>query len=177
MILLAIDPGNETSGVILMKEDGRILEAYSKYENEELVLALREGIFKADHVAIEMIASYGMAVGSDIFETCVFIGRIIEASQFPFSLIYRKDVKLCLCYSLKAKDSNIRRAILDLYPKTGGGKVPEVGIKSNPGELFGVSSHAWAALAVGLTWLKNNNKELKVKEPRLKVVPKIKKKA
>lgn len=177
MKLLAIDPGNETSGVIFMEESGKILEAYSRYQNEDLIIALRKGIFKADHVAVEMITSYGMAVGSDIFETCVFIGMILEAAQVPSSLIYRKEVKMCLCHNLNAKDSNIRRAILDLYPKTGGGKVPEVGIKSKPGELFGVSSHAWAALGVGLTWLKNNNKKLKFKQPRLRVVPGIKKRA
>lgn len=104
-------------------------------------------------LALEMVASYGMSVGKDIFETVRWIGRLQQAYRDPEAvmLIYRRDVKMHLCGSAKAKDGNIRQALLDLFPATGGGKTPQVGIKSKPGPLFGVSTHAWAALGVAIT--------------------------
>jgi len=115
--------------------------------------------FACDHIAIEMIASYGMAVGRTTFETCVWIGRFIEAmarenhNTDNHTLVYRKDVKMTLCGSMRAKDANIRRELLDRYPETGGGKTPQIGTKPKPGPLYGVSSHAWSALAVAHTFV------------------------
>lgn len=104
-------------------------------------------------LAIEMIASYGMPVGREVFETCVWIGRFQQAWHSPedVRLVYRKDVKLHLCGTAKAKDANVRQALLDLYPRTGGGATPQIGTKAKPGPLYGVSSHAWPALAVAVT--------------------------
>lgn len=42
-------------------------------------------------------------------------------------------------------------ALLDLFPRTGGGATPQIGTKAKPGPLYGVSSHAWAALGVAVT--------------------------
>ena len=53
-----------------------------------------------------------------------------------------------LCHSMKAKDGNIRQAILDLY----GGKDVALGNKKRPGPLYGVSKDIWAALAVAITY-------------------------
>ena len=58
-------------------------------------------------------------------------------------LVYRKDVKLHLCGSPRAKDPNIRQALLD--------KLGPVGTKRQPGPCYGVKSHAWAALGVAVT--------------------------
>jgi len=104
-------------------------------------------------LAIEMIASYGMAVGREVFETCVWIGRFQQAWHTPdgVKLVYRRDVKMQLCGSPKAKDANIRQALLDMFPATGGGKTPQIGTKAQPGPLYGITSHAWAALAVAVT--------------------------
>lgn len=80
-----------------------------------------------DLLVIEMIASYGMAVGQTVFETCVWIGRFVEIASFnniKFEYIYRKDEKMNLCYSMKAKDSNIRQALIDRFGP--------VGTKRNP---------------------------------------------
>lgn len=78
-------------------------------------------------VIIEMIASYGMAVGKEVFDTCVWIGRfkqIAESQDIEVEYIYRKDEKINLCNSMKAKDSNIRQALIDRFGV--------VGTKRNP---------------------------------------------
>ena len=96
-----------------------------------------------------------MAVGREVFETCVWIGRFQQAWRDPgaVELVYRKDVKLHLCGTNKAKDANVRQALLDMFPRTGGGATPQVGTKHQPGPLYGVSSHAWPALGVAITAL------------------------
>jgi hypothetical protein len=94
-----------------------------------------------------------MPVGREVFETCVWIGRFIQVWHDPdaVKLVYRKDVKLHLCGTTKAKDPNVRQALLDLFPRTGGGKTPQIGVQKQPGPLFGVSTHAWPALGVAIT--------------------------
>jgi hypothetical protein len=62
-------------------------------------------------------------------------------------------VKLHLCGTNKAKDANVRQALLDMFPRTGGGAVPQVGTKKEPGPLYGISTHAWPALGVAITAL------------------------
>lgn len=147
--LLAIDPGTEKSGWCIFS-DGKVSE--SGIDENEVVLSMVYG-WLGEPMAIEMVASYGMPVGREVFETVLWIGRFVEAHSSPDSvrLVYRKDVKLHLCGSPKAKDANIRKALLDMFPRTGGGKTPQIGIKAKPGPLYGVSTHAWAALGVAVT--------------------------
>lgn len=152
MSLLAVDPGTEQSGwVILDRLTNAVLSA-GVWDNADVLGMIRvaPGI---SQIAIEMIASYGMPVGAEVFETCVWIGRFIQAYSMPdqVDLVYRRTVKLHLCGNVQAKDANVRQALLDLYPGTGGGKTPQIGTKSQPGPLFGVKSHAWSALAVAIT--------------------------
>jgi hypothetical protein len=112
---------------------------------------------EADWLAIESIASYGMAVGAEIFETCVWAGRFIQQwyvrtplpdGQDTVLRVYRRDVKLHLCGSSRATDANIRQALIDLY---GPSKATAVGLKATPGPLYGISADVWAALGVAVT--------------------------
>ena len=140
-VILAIDPGTEQSGWCRFS-GGEVL-ASGVLPNSELLPFL--GPYHYPYtLAIEMVASYGMPVGREVFETCVWIGRFIQAWHKPdeVKLIYRRDVKLALCGSMKAKDANIRQALLD--------KLGPVGTKKAPGPLYGVKSHAWAAVAVAV---------------------------
>ena len=98
-------------------------------------------------LAIEMVASYGMPVGKEVFRTVWWSGRFAQAwihyqRSEPIE-VYRKDVKLYLCNSPRAKDANIRQALIDL--------IGPQGTKKNPGPTYGVKSHAWAALGVAVT--------------------------
>lgn len=105
------------------------------------------------HFVIEMISSYGMPVGKEVFETCVWIGRFLEAIQqragvVP-SLMFRRDVKLHLCNSARAKDGEIRQALIDRY---GPGKERAIGLKASPGPLYSVKADVWQALALAVTF-------------------------
>lgn len=152
-MILAIDPGTLESGYVTMDAENRVKDS-GVLPNGELLLRLpsyaRTGVYA---LAIEMIASYGMPVGREVFETCVWIGRFVQAWTVPeaVKLVYRKDVKMHLCGTPRAKDPHVRQALIDLYPSTGGGKTPQIGTKGQPGPLYGMSSHAWPALGVAIT--------------------------
>lgn len=154
---LAIDPGTEQSGFVLMDTTGIVVSGIES--NERILDIIRRHCIsltsEKPQIAIEMIASYGMAVGKETFETCLWIGRFIQAAKNPdeVKLVYRRDVKLHLCNSARAKDANVRQAIIDLY----GGKDKAIGKKSAPGPLYSIKSHAWSALAVGLTAMKRED--------------------
>jgi hypothetical protein len=141
-VILAIDPGTEQSGWCVL-HDGRVYESSVLLNGALLKVIASFGVETT--LAIEMIASYGMPVGKEVFETCVWIGRFQQAWRDPEAvrLVYRKDVKLHLCGSPRAKDANIWQALKD--------RLGEVGTKKNPGPLYGVSSHARSALAVAVT--------------------------
>lgn len=141
MNILAIDPGTEQSGWCLF--DGERVANSGVDENKSLLALI--ACKPAAALAIEMVASYGMPVGRETFETVRWIGRFQQAWHSPeeVRLVYRRDVKLYLCGSMKAKDANVRQALID--------KLGPVGTKANPGPLYGVKSHAWSALAVAVT--------------------------
>jgi hypothetical protein len=148
-MILAIDPGTTESGFVLF--DGTHVTESGVTPNRELLQWLRDPGWSAA-LAIEMVASYGMPVGREVFETCVWIGRFLQAWYAPEAvrLVYRREVKMHLCGKANAKDPNVRQALLDLFPSTGGGATPQIGTKGRPGPLYGVSTHAWAALGVAI---------------------------
>lgn len=149
MTLLAVDPGTDESGWVVWHDDNT-LGAFGISPNAEVIELCRT--WPGD-LAIEWIRSYGQAVGREVFETCRAVGRMQQAYSEPdeVNLVYRVDVKKHICDSGKATDSNIMHAIMDLFPHTGGGATPAKGTKSQPGPLFGMNKHCWAALAVALT--------------------------
>lgn len=156
--LLAIDPGNTESGWVLIDTtDCRPLR-FGKTENEHLRALLMGDVDEelwigGDHVVIEMVASYGMAVGADVFETCVWIGRFIEATRDPWDepiaqLVKRNPVKMHHCHSAKAKDSNITQALVDRFApgQPNRGK----GTKAAPGWFYGFRADIWQAYALAV---------------------------
>ena len=153
MKVLAIDPGPERSGWLLYDAKTGRIESAQITDNGPLALYL-ENVEGVDWLAYEMVACYGMPVGAEVFDTCVWIGRFIQAwttgrsAYRPYRAITRLDVKLHLCQSVRAKDSNIRQALIDRF---GPGKAKAIGLKKTPGPLYGLKSHLWAALAVAVT--------------------------
>ncbi len=162
-MILAIDPGNEQSAFVLYDADTRRLRDVGKLDNSEVLAKLvvtRHEVplmpwWQADMLAIEMIASYGMPVGREVFETCVWIGRFLQAWDDAHALVYRKDVKLHLCNSPRANDATIRAALIDRF----GGKDRAIGRKAAPGPLYRVKADAWSALAIAVTYSETQAKE------------------
>ena len=146
-MLLAIDPGTIESAYVILDDELKPIE-FKKTGNQDVLdmIYATVGDMWIDHFAIEMVASYGMAVGKEVFETCVWAGRFVEAAKHipKMNRIYRKEEKSNLCGSMKAKDSNIRQALIDRFGP--------VGAKKNPGWFYGVSKDVWAAVAVGVTY-------------------------
>ena len=146
--LVALDPGPEQTALCVYHLG--LIQRCAKLPNAEVLRFIRqrgavsEWCGHTDPLAVEMVASYGMAVGREVFETCLWIGRFIEAWGGPYRLVYRLEVKLHLCKDSRAKDGNIRQALLDRFP---GGK----GTKARPGPLYGFSgSDMYSALSVAI---------------------------
>jgi hypothetical protein len=145
-VIVAIDPGSEQSAWLAFSE-GRPRK-FAITPNELLLEDLRIGVVPADVVVIEQIESYGMAVGREIFATVHWAGRFTEAAH-PTRVVQlpRRAVKLALCGSSRAKDANIRQALLDRF----GGSAAK-GTARAPGPLYGISKDVWSALAIAVTY-------------------------
>ena len=149
-MLLAIDPGNEMTGYVLMDKE-YTPHSFGKIRNEEMRDILYQGEYT--EAVVEMVASYGMPVGATVFETCLEIGRYIEIArirQRPVYLIYRREVKTNICGSVRANDATIRQALVDRFAKDtpNGGK----GYKREPGFFYGFKADIWQAYALGVTF-------------------------
>jgi len=164
--ILAIDPGPEISAFCVLLSDGDALALpvdFGLLDNPVLLANLPR--LCADHLAIEEMACYGMAVGKSVFRTQLWLGRFIERWSRPFNCILRKGrwgpeplttgaegkyqgVCVHLCRNNGAKDSNIHQALLDRW----GGKPKAVGRKKTPGPLYGITGDVWSALAIAVTY-------------------------
>ena len=142
-MILAIDPGTLKSGWVLYH--GGCVSESGVTENKELLGLMP--FFPADALAVEMVASYGMTVGRETFETVLWTGRFVQQwvsiTEKRCLKVYRQDAKRCVCKTHNATDADIRAALID--------RMGEVGTKKAPGPLYGIKSHAWAALAVAVT--------------------------
>lgn len=141
MTIIAIDPGTTESAWLVWNTSLKLLESSCIVPNDEILRMIIKFNPTFTVLAIEMIASYGMPVGREVFETCVWIGRFIQAWRAEdYRLVFRKDVKLHLCGTTRAKDGNVRQALIDKYGPPG--------TKKQPGTLYGIKSHLWAAMAI-----------------------------
>jgi hypothetical protein len=146
-VIVAIDPGTTDSAIVVLnRSEGVALSA--TWPNRELLSWLRAYVPTIDVLVVEQIAAMGMAVGAEVFETCVWSGRFIEAwdsNGGTWDRLKRLPVKVHLCGQARAKDANIRQALIDRY----GGK----SCTKKGGSLYGVKGDQWAALAVAVTYL------------------------
>jgi hypothetical protein len=151
MRILAIDPGPVQSAWLVLA-DG-VPAAFGIDDNDALRLSLIEtsgdGYNRHDAYVIEEVESFGMAVGREVFRTVWWAGRFAEiiggddVVQMP-----RRRVKLAICHDSRAKDANIRTALIDRF----GGPEVARGTKASPGPLYGISKDVWSALAIACTY-------------------------
>lgn len=155
--MFAIDPGNIESAYCVVDADTLRPLEFGKVGNDELLGMVRDFTLPGgapELVVIERIASYGMIVGRDVFETCEWLGRFTEAAlerEVPVAYVYRRDEKLHICGDSKAKDANIRRALIDRFARHDlrSGK----GTKKDPDWFYGFAADVWAAYAVAVTYI------------------------
>lgn len=160
MIVLGLDPGTEQSALVTF--NGESVEDHRILSNRELLAFLHEFRSSLHHdvthvLVIEQIESFGMAVGRETFETVFWTGRFAEAwCPKRFDRLPRRIIKTHLCHSARATDANIRQALIDRF---GPATEKAIGSKKQPGPLFGIKSHCWAALAVAITWFDTHGHE------------------
>ncbi len=159
MRILAIDPGLRVSGYVLLA--GARVELSGVLPNEEIVDTVIPSLLEPGTLlAIEEIMAQGQHVGLDVFRTVRWYGRFEERwlrlGGPPVRFVFRKDVKRHLIGTASGKDQQVRCALLDLW----GGEEAALGPKGQKvkkgeakirGPLYGISSHAWSALAVAVT--------------------------
>ena len=160
--ILAIDPGSERSAWLWFDTATGPTD-FGISPNEDVLAALR-GEGGPDQLAepfddvtgddpdkpgltvvIEKIESYGMTVGAEIFATVHWSGRFTEAARsVPVVQLPRRAVKLAICGDTRAKDANIRQALIDRF-----GGTPAI---RKGGSLYGISKDVWSALAIAVTY-------------------------
>ncbi len=148
-MIIAIDPGPEKSAFAIIENDYRVLEAMilPNWQVMQVLEDWPDGKQNEAELAIEMVASYGMPVGAEVFETVFWIGQFWEAAKGfrTRKRIRRLDVKMNLCRDSRAKDGNVIQALKDRFG--------DKGTKANPGWFYGFKADMWQAYAVGVTYL------------------------
>jgi hypothetical protein len=143
MVVLAIDPGPEESAY--MYWNGVQIGQFGKIPNTLMLEFITGRTPQVERCVIEKVASFGMPVGAEVFETVYWSGVFAHAFGLDrVSRITRIEIKNHLCHSSRAKDGNIRQALID--------RLGAPGTKKAPGPTYGVSADIWSALAVAVTW-------------------------
>lgn len=154
--LIAIDPGNEQSGVCLVNVLDYRPVKITKVNNWRLMRDWLDIDLNGKMVVIEMIGHYGtgMPAGKEVFDTCVWIGRFLQFFNergIDVDMVMRHQIKLHLCRSARAKDPNVIQALVDRFApgEPNYGK----GTKKAPGWFYGFSADMWQAYALAVTYL------------------------
>lgn len=146
-VTFGLDPGPVISALVLYDE-GRGPYQHYRADNEWILAYLKAyHAAPGDVLVIERIASMGMTVGDEVFETVFWSGRFAQAWShrgFPYYRMKRIDVKLSLCGQARAKDGNVRQALIDRF---GGAQATKKG-----GPLYKIAGDEWQAFAVAVAW-------------------------
>ena len=159
MTILGIDPGPHYTAYVLWDTDqNKILECNEPTRTDkgikhgclnEIALAkiqMLDDLFHYDTLAVEMVECMGMVAGISVFVTTLWIGRYYQAGKHikkEVLLIPRRMVKMNLCNSMRAKDANIRQALIDRFGPQG--------TKKDPGFLYNLHGDMLSAMAVAAT--------------------------
>lgn len=117
MIIIGIDPGPTSSGVVYYDaENKRVVKSVGEMPTETLLDELR---LNSEHsVACEVIEAMYAHVGAETVQTIIYIGRITEILHhwdLPMMSLTSQHVKKVLCKSHQAKDPAVRQALIDRF--------------------------------------------------------------
>lgn len=151
MNILSIDAGTTESGYCLGTSEYNPLQ-FGKISNEELLKIVKEAEYEI--LLYEEFQCYGMAVGQSTIISITWNGRYIQSALdrgLKVEPILRKEEKMCLCGTMRAKDTNIRQALIDRFATFDykNGK----GTKGNQDFFYGFSKDSWSAFAILTTYL------------------------
>ena len=155
--IIGIDPANQYTAYCVC-DSGTMRPLYfGREENRKALSEILERALECKAhgsvvIGIEGMQSYGNAVGKPTFESCYWIGYLqcyFDLYQIPHQLIFRSEEKMAICKRTRAKDSNIRAALVDIFEPyaRNHGK----GTKDNPSMFYGFKKDIWQAFAVAYT--------------------------
>ena len=148
--VIAIDPGCEQSAYVIW--NGESIQNANIVVNDELLAGMGSPLWAGYRLAVEQIRCYGMKMGATTIDTVFWSGRFCQEWGKPFYLVPRMDVKMHLCGNSRAKDLNIRQALIDRF-----GPVPT---KKKPNPVYNghkIRKDEWQAWALAVTWWDKNN--------------------
>lgn len=158
--IIAIDPGSEKSALIWWNGESENISNKGILENHRVLEMLQEipnTVHRLPILVIEKVTSYGMPVGASVFDTVFISGRFWEAWHHfvgtSCHMLPRMEVKMHLCHNSRAKDSNIRQALIDRFE-------PDLEPRQRPkGILKGIKADTWSALALAVTYFDLHNRD------------------
>lgn len=151
MRVLAIDAGNIESAYIIFDTIINRVVQKGFMNNDTFLEEISKSKF--DEVAIEKIVSLGAVAGQTTFDTAFMNGRLYQFFKDKFNLIpnlySRLDIKMHLCLTTRAKDPNIRGALINRFGEPSTKKNPHDRYNElTDGIYFG--THFWSCLAVAM---------------------------
>jgi len=173
--ILALDPGSTRTGWCLFDLDNGVPVKWGDDENGKVTNLIERDW---NPVVCEFPYPRGQTPSWQLFETCEWAGRfhqVVSERAGGFIKMDRDDIKKCICGSSRAKDPQVRKALIDIF---GGerclsiGKCPACKGKGGsgrgkkralcgacdgsgavpPGLLSTMTGDAWQALAVAVTF-------------------------
>jgi len=172
-MILAIDPGTKQSAYSLIRDDYSIVSA-NKLPNEEVLELVHHGEY--DVLAVECMEprfhapgagkNMGLRIGDEVYETCIWIGRFMEAACArgkQIFRVFRSEERARLIPTKKnglppltgkvgeSGDSKMRAALIARFARHD--KVNGKGRAANKDFFYGFRADMWNAFAVGVVCL------------------------
>jgi hypothetical protein len=162
--IIAIDPGPVQSAIVCW--DGTAILDTALEDNATILdlVTLSTG-----QLYIEMFQGMGMPVGAEVFQSCVWIGRFLQAYEDGSGgrhaiLVRRNKIKGHHCNREAAKDGNIRQALIDRFGAPWTWTVPDPAKPKKRvkvgGVTFGLHDDLWQAFALAVYAFDTQSQEL-----------------
>lgn len=177
MRVLSVDAGNIQSAYIIFCTEQKRVVQKGFLENEQFIEEILNSSF--DEVAIEKIVSLGAVIGSSTLDTAYTNGRIYEAIKTKFGIISnlysRIDIKMHLCFTTRAKDANVRQALVNKFGDSSTKKNPHNTFNELEDKIY-FGGHFWSCLAIACYHIEpHHSQPIEIdsygnyKEPRVKL--------